>query len=211
MSAVALGIALAGAVAASLGDLALLWVAWAADGRFGLATPPAGTLVAGHYLGVLGIPLYALGYVVLADGLRPAAPAAARAVLVLGAAGSVVGAVVHGLTGVLTAVALRTGAPSAPDALGVMPEAAYLLPLWLVVGSALAAGSIVFAAVVARGGTVFPRGFAAVNPLAVTVAIAMLAAPFSLVAAFVVPAAPNLAHVVVFAAALAWAGDGEGA
>ncbi len=210
-SRVVLGFALAGAVAASVGDLALLWVAWAADGRFGLATPPAGTLVAGHYLGVLGIPLYGLGYAVLADGIRASAPSAARAVLGLGLVGSVVGAVVHGLTGALTAVALRTGGPIAPTALAGIAEAIYLMPLWGIVGAALAVGSVAFAIAVARGGTRFPRAFAACTPLTVTLALAALAAPFPLVAAFVVPAAPNLAHVVVFAAAIGGTRRGEGA
>lgn len=210
-SRVVLGLALAGAVAASVGDLALLWVAWAADGRFGLATPPAGTLVAGHYLGVLGIPLYGLGYAALADGIRAAAPSAARAVLVLGAVGGVVGAVVHSLTGALTAVALRTGAAIAPTDLAGTPEAAYLIPLWAIVGAALTVGSGAFGIAVARGTTRFPRAFAACTPLAITIGIAAIAAPFSLGAAFVVPAAPNLAHVVVFLAAIVWMRRGEGA
>jgi hypothetical protein len=197
----ALGLALAGAVAASAGDLALLWVAWAADGRFGLDAPPAATLVTGHYLGVFGIPLYALGYRALADGLRAPAPTVARWVLGLGVTGAIVGAVIHGLTGILTAVAIRTGAPTAPDALGAIPEAAYLMPLWLIVGAALAIGSVIFAAAVARGGTRFPRAMAACNPLLVALALAAAASPFPVAAGFVIPAAPNLAHIVVFAAA----------
>jgi hypothetical protein len=197
-----LGAALAGAVAASAGDLALLWAGWAADGRLGLAAPPPGTLVAGHYLGVLGIPLYGLGYRALAAGIREAAPRAARVVVVLGAVGSVVGAVVHGLTGALTAVAIRTGVASAPSEMLAIPEAAFLLPLWLIVAAALAVGSVAFAAAVGQGGTRFPRALAACTPLVATLVIAGLAAPFPLAAAFVVPAAPNLAHVVVFAAAL---------
>jgi hypothetical protein len=193
---------LAGAIAASVGDLALLWVAWAADGRFGFASPPAGTLLAGHYLGILGIPLYGLGYRALARGIRAAAPRAARAVALLGAVGSVVGAVVHGLTGALTATALRTGAVTAPDAMAAIPEAALLLPLWAIVAVVLALGSAVFATVVGQGGTRFPRACAVCNPLLATLVIAMLAAPFPVTAAFIVPAAPNLAHVVVFATML---------
>lgn len=196
-----LALALSGAVAASVGDLGLLWVAWAADGRHGVAAPPAGTLLVGHYLGVLGIPLYVLGYRALADGVRAGGTTAARVILALGAVGSVMGAVVHGLTGVLTATALRTGAALAPSDLFAMPEAAYLLPLWIIVGAALAVGSVVFAAVVGRGGTRFPRAMAGCNPVLVTVVISALALPFPRVAAFLVPAAPNLAHVVVFAAA----------
>ena len=43
---------------------------------------------------------------------------------------------------------------------------------------------------------------AACNPLAVTIALAAVATPFPVAAAFVLPAAPTLAHVVVFAAVL---------
>lgn len=203
MSAVSrLGCALAGATAASVGDLALLWVGWAADARFGLPVPPAAVLLAGHYLGVLGIPLYAL-YRALADDLRASAPRAAHWVAALGAVGSVLGAVVHGLTGALTHVALRTGGATAPDAMLALPEAAFLLPLWLIVGIALGLGSLVFAVTVGRGGTALPRPLAACAPAFVTIAIAAGATPLPRLAAFLVPAAPNLAHVVLFGAALA--------
>ena len=199
--------ALAGAVAASAGDLALLWVGWANDGRLGVPAAPAGTLLVGYYLGVFGIPLYVLGYAALADGIRDAAPGAARALRLLGAVGSVLGAVVHGLTGALTHAAIRTGASTAPSDLLAIPEAAFLLPLWVIVALALATGSVVFAAAVRRGGTRFPRWMAWCNPCVATGAIAAFVTPFPTAAAFVVPAAPNLAHLVVFAAALLVAPD----
>lgn len=198
-----LGLAFAGACAASLGDLGLLWAGWAGSGRFGMAAPPAGTLVVGHYLGVLGIPLYVLGYRALGAGIADAAPGAARAIVVLGAVGSVVGAVVHGVTAVLAHVGARTGVPVSPDALATLPEAVFLLPLWLLVGVALAIGSVAFAVAVARGGTRFPRAVALANPLDIALAIVVASLPFPRVAAFAIPAAPNLAHVVVFGVALA--------
>lgn len=197
-----LAAAVIGAIVASVGDLALLWVAWAADGRLGVPAPPAGTLIVGHYAGIIGIPLYALGYTALADGVRATAARAAVWIGRLGWIGAVVGAVVHGLTGALTAVALRTGAPTAPDAMAAIPEAAMLFPLWGVVGAVSTIGSVLFATVVARGGTRFPRWMAACNPLVVTLAIAAASVPVPTAAAFVVPAAPNLAHVVVFTLAL---------
>jgi hypothetical protein len=199
--------ALAGAVAASIGDLAILWVGWANDGWLGVPAAPAGTLLVGYYLGVFGIPLYVLGYAALADGIRDAAPGAARALRLLGAVGSVLGAVVHGLTGALTHAAIRTGASTAPSDLLAIPEAAFLLPLWVIVALALATGSVVFAAAVRRGGTRFPRWMALCNPLVAAGIIAGLVAPFPTLAAFIVPAAPNLAHIVVFAAALLVAAD----
>jgi hypothetical protein len=45
------------------------------------------------------------------------------------------------------------------------------------------------------------------NPLVMTVAIVVLATSFPTLAGFVVPAAPNLSHIVVFGAALVVAPD----
>jgi hypothetical protein len=60
----------------------------------------------------------------------------------------------------------------------------------------------VLAVAIARGSTRFPRGLAVCTPLVSTIAMTALAMPFPLAAAFVIPAAPNLAHVVLFAAVL---------
>jgi hypothetical protein len=44
-----------------------------------------------------------------------------------------------------------------------------------------------------------PRWFACTNPAALIVVIAALGAPFPSLAGYVIPAAPNLAHIVYFA------------
>src|SRR6186997_2609559 len=73
------------AVCASLGDLALLYVANARRPELALPPPPDGLLLAGFYLGVLALPLYGLGYWRVASGLHDAADA--RRVVALGAFG----------------------------------------------------------------------------------------------------------------------------
>ena len=93
--------AVAAALAATAGDLLLLWVANAARPELHLAPPPPGALVAGYYLGVLAIPLYGLGYWEVAQGLAPAGERAARAVFLLGLSGGALGGVVHGVTGLV--------------------------------------------------------------------------------------------------------------
>jgi len=193
-------VALVAAVAASAGDLGLLWVSLAEDGRLGIAHPPHGTLAAGHHLGVIGIPFYALGYRHLAGGIGTAHPRAARAVWLLGIVGSVLGAVVHGMTGVLIATQRSRGATAPAEVFTV--AAGLVLPIAGAVAVAMLAGSIVFAVSVFGGRTHFPRWMALCNPLAATIALALATAPFPRVAAFVAPAAPNLAHVIVFGAAL---------
>lgn len=58
-----------GALLATCGDFGLLWVGNAARRELELIAPPAGMIVPSTLLGVVGIPLYALGYLARApDG-----------------------------------------------------------------------------------------------------------------------------------------------
>jgi hypothetical protein len=205
--AIALRVApIAAAVAASIGDLLLLHVAAAsrADGDVHLAW----MLLAGHYLGVLGIPLYALGYWQVSAAI--ARPGLARSTFTLGAASAALGAAIHGTTAVAIAAArasTATAEPAAPvttfaGADLLAPFAEFLVPLWVLAGLGIVAASIVFAVATATGGSRYPRWMAALNPLALVLCIAAIGA-VSPAAHLIVPAAPNLAHVVLFAIA-AW-------
>ena len=57
----ACALAAVAALAASAGDLLLLWVASAGRTELGLPAPLPGALLAGHLLGVFAIPLYGVG------------------------------------------------------------------------------------------------------------------------------------------------------
>jgi hypothetical protein len=181
------------AVLASIGDLLLLLVAHGA--RTVAGWPRASVLVAGHYLGVLTIPLYALGYRAASRSLPPWN---ARVVAALGAFGGVVGAAIHGIT----AVTLALEPPRAADAgtfAGLAPVAAYLLPLWTIAAAAVLAASLAFALPVLRGDGAYPRWLAALNPVVLVLAIGAAASVSPWSRAIIAPAAPNLAHVVFFA------------
>jgi hypothetical protein len=192
------------AVAATTGDLLLLWVANAARPELALPRPPDAALFVGFLLGVLAIPLYALGYRHVAAALAPASARGARAFFLLGAYGGALGGVVHGMTSIAIAIDRNAGAaPTDPLAL-VGRYGAFLYPLWALLAALLLAGAVLYVALVARGGTRYPRWMAAVNPIVLLVAVAMLARPDPLLAAFVVPAAPNLAHVAFFALTTAY-------
>jgi hypothetical protein len=188
-------IATLAAVLASIGDLSLLMVANGAAGVAGLSRE--GTLVAGFYLGVLAIPIYALGY---RDASRSLPEPNARLVTALGACGAVVGAVIHGVTAVaLHAHASPAGGSS--DAFGdLAPVALYVLPLWTIAAIAVVGASVAFVLPVLRGESAHARWVAATNPAVMVVVIGALAALSSWSRAIVAPAAPNLAHVVFFAA-----------
>jgi hypothetical protein len=190
------------ASAASAGDVLLLW--FANGGRADLPMlPPLGErgLLAGHYLGVLAIPFYALGYWGLAASIRRAHPAAARWVFAIGALASAWGAAVHGITGMAEHLERAAGVPPRDPVAFFAAHGAYLVPLWSMLAALVAAGSLVFARAVAQGDTDLPRWMALANPLALIALAALLGAPTALGRAVLVPAAPNIAHVWLFALA----------
>lgn len=198
----ACAVAAVAASAASVGDVLLLW--FANGGRADLPMlSPLGErgLLAGHYLGVLAIPFYAVGYWGLAEAIRANHPSAARAVFGIGALASAWGAAVHGITGIAEHLERAAGVPPRDPLHFFEEHGAYLLPLWLVLAALLTAGSIAFARAVAKGDTALPRWMALANPLSLVVVAALLGAPTPLGRAILVPAAPNIAHVWMFALA----------
>jgi len=84
-----------------------------------------------------------------------------------------------------------------------------LLPLWLVLGALAAAVSLLQVLLCRSGRTAFPRWFAWANPLALVAVIAIASLPSPSLAAYLVPAAPNLAQVVYFALSTALLGRAD--
>jgi hypothetical protein len=189
------------AVAASLGDAALLYVVNARRAEVGLPPPPAGLLLAGFYLGVLALPLYGLGYWHVAAGLRRSDPRGARRVFMLGAYGGALGAAVHGVTAHVIRVEEMAGVPAADPLAVIGQHGPFLLPLWSVLTLMTIAGSTIYATVVFEGRSAYPRWMAFLNPALMIVVTSLVALPSVWLSAFLLPAAPNLVHVVFFAAA----------
>ena len=201
-------IALVAAIAATAGDLLLL--ATASAGRPGfewLPAPSESALLVGTYLGVLAIPCYGLGY---RDVARHLSPPYRGVVAALGVAGGVLGGTTHGLTGLAIHVA-STGGMTGIDPVTMLARyGAYLLPLWALISVGLVIGSTAFAVGVARGRSSLPRWMALANPWFVTLAIVLAGTPSVIGRTFLVPAAPNVAHVVFFALAAATATSVDG-
>lgn len=183
-------IAALAAVAASVGDLLLLWIAGGGERSW---------LAAAHYLGVLFIPLYALGYRAVGRMLR------SPPIFWIGVYAAAVGAAIHGIT----TMAIWSSPPlqDAGDRFASLtPILPYLIPLWLFVGTLTFAGSALQFRVV-RAMPSMPPWFAWLNPSALIVIVAGLAAPFGSIAEYMIPAAPNLVHVIYFGVVAAIARD----
>ena len=194
-----LRMALFAALLASIGDVSMLYVANARRPQLALPAPPTATLWIGAALGVVAIPLYAFGYRAAASMIAPANQRAARIVSWCGTVGSCVGALIHRYTGVVIDRALRYG--EAPrDPLAAVAAAPALVALWIVAGGLVVVASLQFARAARRHPEVSVRRLAWLNPVVVTVLIALAGTATPSMQAFVVPAAPNLAHVVFFAA-----------
>lgn len=190
------------AVLATVGDLLLLAVANGMTSAFGIEgrfAEPA--LVVGYYLGVFGIPLYALGYWHISRRLPEPY---ARMVVAFGTCGAVLGSTIHGVTG----AAIHARGIAAPvQTAGIevlLPFSAYLAPLWLIVAAALLGGSVAFALPVARGTSAYPRWIALANPIVLVAVIGGAASVAAWSRALLTPATPNLAHVIFFAVASAY-------
>ena len=199
----AFAIAAAAALVATVGDLLMLWVANALRPGFAIASPPPGALRLGAALGVVAIPLYALGWAAAAARAAPALGGVTPWVMVAGIAGATLGSYIHAATAWLIEGQMRSAATTPVEAplATVMSAGPSLTVPWAIATLLVVftSGALVFAA---RRGTV-PRSWIAANPAVVTVVLALVGAPSELGRAFLVPAAPNLAHVVLFATALA--------
>lgn len=197
-----LAVASGAAVVATLGDLLLLFVGNSARPELGLPRPPELALPLGALLGVCAIPAYALGYRAVARAIRPGSRPLARVVLVCGSAAAAIGALIHGLTALTIRAAIESGASAAPPMEAVAASGTGLVAAWITASLLFLAASIaVFAA------RALPRSVTWLNPLAVTVVLVLAGLPWEWGRSFLVPAAPNLAHVVFFLVALSTLGE----
>jgi GNAT superfamily N-acetyltransferase len=183
------------AVVATAGDLMLLrFVAERAGG----GSPSLAWVVAGGVLGVLAIPLYGLGYRLVVPTLRRWSASGAR---VLGALGTAIGlawATVHGLSAWQIAADARSGAPALDALAAVASWSAPVLAAWTIGGVLWIAASVL---VVWGGARLGIWALVVASPVVADLLLSAAGAVSPAGRAYLVPAAPNLAHVIFFAVA----------
>jgi hypothetical protein len=185
-------------LAASAGDLLLLYVANAQRSELGLPQIGRAWLWVGGALGVVAIPFYALGYRSASRLVAAASVRSAQAVFVAGAAGSLLGSVIHGLTASHISADLAAAAPGRDPLASLVSWSPLLLTLWGLAALLVVFASALFMWFVGRGTTAAPRGAALANPAVVTIALASFGLTGVLGRSFLTPAAPNIAHLVFF-------------
>jgi hypothetical protein len=189
-------IGLVAALAATVGDLLLLATSNAPRPGFEWLPPASeAALVVGTYLGVVALPLYGLGYREVAARCDARVR---RSIVALGTAGGVLGGTTHGLTGLVIHVE-QTGGAAAVDPVTLIGRyGAYLLPLWTTITCLSVVGAGVYFITVLAGRSSLPRWMALANPVALTLALVAIGQGSTTGEAFLVPAAPNVAHVLFF-------------
>jgi hypothetical protein len=158
-------------------------------------------LAAGTLIGVLAIPIYALGYGAIATACTR--PLARALIAGGGTVAGVVGGAIHGMTGLGVHLDRVAGVTPLTPADFVARHGAFLGPLWglAALGVLLASLAIVWSRVSGAGG--LPAAVAVCTPAAVTAALlgVTVAHPAPWTTDLLAPAAPNLAHVVFFGTA----------
>ena len=196
-----LRVAAIAALLASAGDLLLLWAANASRPELALPASPQHGLLLGGLLGVLGIPLYGLGYGALAQSLTGASDTARRWIVWCAWSLALVGAAIHGLTTRMIAAALESGAPGGDPLATVAASGALLVGLWALATILLIAACLPLSIALARGRSTLPRWLGLANPLVWMLLLGSAGLATEPLRAFLTPAAPNLAHALFFAVA----------
>jgi len=163
-------------------------------------------IVAGHFLAVLGGPLYFLGYWRLYQGLKPAKGLMPLGFFLTGAYGFAIGTTWIGSRALIVLLApAQVGAAGTSalmlDALVADYDFLYENLLQVIrVTTLIASGLFVY--LVLRRRTLYPRWVALANPFLVLVAVFVSYFLVPAVGIYLLPTAMNVAHFVFFSAAL---------
>jgi len=185
------------AVAATFGDFLMLYIV---NANAAQTLPSHATILLplGYFLGVFAIPLYGFGFWAIAKIFEPGAIRAGHFVLVSGVMMAIIGGIIHGVTGITIEAQLRADGSHLEPIAALVEYGVYLIPLWAIASVLSFIGAVGFASGVISGKTIFSPFIAVFNPVVLTVVIGLAGTMTPAIRMFLIPAAPNVAHVLFF-------------
>jgi hypothetical protein len=195
-------VASAAAVIATVGDLLMLLVANALRPELDLYRPSGFVLSAGGILGVAAIPFYALGYRAVACTIRHSSFTLSRIVLICGFGTAAIGALIHGLTAFSIRDSISSGSAVGSPLESIAASGWLLLMSWGIASFLVLTASLAILVAASSGSRPLPRWLSCLNPALVTFVLGAAGFPWELGRSFLLPAAPNIGHVVFFCSAL---------
>ena len=163
---------------------------------------PSERLRLGHFLAVLCAPFYLFGYWHLCKMLEPGGRRLAYCVFFLGAYSFIIGAVWIGQRAFLgeTVHAIQDGQAT----ISLLTTFSGLNePLVNVLRISVLLISIIWGMQIIRGNTLYPRWMAAIAPVIILATIFGLSLQYKTAEVYLLPAAMNLTHLIVFSASIA--------
>lgn len=190
------------AITASVGDFLLLFVGNSLHAGTRLESSKV-LLAMGGLLGCVAMPCYAFGYAALARVIRQRARITAAIMLCSAIAFGVVCSLTHGVTWMVIRSSMstvRAGSSSFSPMESVVRQGGPQLQLWII---GVVVGLVLAIAIVRSGflrTSAIPRWLAVLNPLTLTILIGFLSAFSRIGLLYILPMAPNVAHIVFFLA-----------
>lgn len=166
---------------------------------------PEWRLTTGHFLMIPFIPLYIFGYWHLYLALRTGDKRLAQAVLSLGIFAFVIGGIWVGSRAHLGMLIKAQQAAGDQAALMNSLIASYDLHLENLVNVLrviILLTSITFIIAILKGGTLYPRWMALVNPITLLLLVVFLFFCINLIGQFLMPSAMNVSHFILFATSI---------
>jgi len=195
-------VASAAAVIATVGDILMLLAANSLRPELDLPRPSEIILPIGAILGVAAIPFYVFGYKAVAGMIRHGSFTLSRVVLLCGFGASAIGAFIHGFTALSIHESTTSGSAVGSPVESIAASGGFLLAAWGIASLLVLAASFAVLIAAGSGSRPFPRWLSWLNPAIVTLVLGAAGFSWELGRSFLLPAAPNLGHVVFFFAAL---------
>lgn len=190
------------ALFATIGDLMMLRVANSTMAGSSSLHNSDMILMIGGILGVVAIPLYGSGYWAVAQIIKPASILLSTIIFACGVSIAFLGAVIHGYTALIIHDAPASGASLGTPIEFMTGASEFVFIAWIVATLLVLIASMSILIATRSAGLSFARWPLWLNPAVVTPMLAVIALTWDGGQLYLLPAAPNVAHIIFFSVVL---------